>query len=1818
MQNKSGKAVVSAVLSLLILASCWFTPSLYAEEVVSTKSAESGYALKGKGNLDSPYLISTAEELAYVIKNGGQSGGYYKLTNDIYLNDVTKIDWETGTAESGYTPNQWFTEDNSSAFSGHINGDGYMVFGLYITEVADSKCAGLIPRLASGADVTVENLGIDYAWMCSDNSAKMAIFTGHANDASSATYNMCFTGENTHVTAGSAGVFSAYNGATVCNITNCYSNTTLSGTNHAGLIANIWSFKASTLKNIYSTGGIRLCAKHDSGLAEAYLPYKDTLYFGGFTPDDEGYVSGGIYWQSKHFASLNNMRGFDVLKNSDKMPNLGDAFVAANTYPVLKVFANREDMIKRMVWDGDLDGNLLGDGTEESPYLVSSPEELAYVIKNGGKISKSKEWYKLTGDIYLNDITKIDWSTGKADEGYTPNQWFTSATVLANFIGNIDGDGHKILGLYSTGFGDGSNASYGGLIPYVNYENVSSSGTVSIKNLGMDYLFVSSDKSKSYGSAFIGYTQNAPSTISFENCFAGDNAYIKTDMPAVFFAHGAPSTIIKNCFSRANIEDVSGAVTGGGFIGHTWSSGSATATVSSVYSTVSIYGYANYPDPWNSLTDAEVGSFYYHRASKQWYIPKASYINSLSKMQGTDVFTSSSKMPRLDQEAFYATEGYPELKVFADTVNITFDANGGSFEGGVTTLSASQMLNKAFTVSAPVSADGNLEFAGWSFYPTGSTVAEKVSSHMEGATLYAVYKKAITLTFDANGGSFKDGALKTVKQYVGLSLTTEEPANPAGVFLGWSYDQGGNSMVTGDVTADMEGKTLYAVWKIGPHDGEYKTFSRTVDYSDYTVDAYNTYSENFRKISDDSADGGAYLKLKVDSSAGSWQPNYNLVVTESGDITDELCLPASTNYKITLKIRTHELSGGAMTLYSIYGYDRGDQWSMTTANNNANSAYSQYNEIMKGISQKADWTEVVAYFTTPDTYLKDSSGNLYNQCYIGLTVGGGKDFEYDVDSINIEKVSAVNLYIDDGGKKKLFDTYYGAPGAALTLPETVSKEIYLADGTATVATTDFSSWYTDTYEGEIIYKFGNSAVDFYCDAVSTSVTDTENQKAYCGFDEYAVHSVGTSFDPDLAEITNEQAYTGTHAMKLGGSTAFEIRNNTAVKLLAGVTYKVSVSYRADSDATVFVGLSRANEVPESFEALAEKKVSETDTFKTVSFLITPDKGTFEGFALALSAEISDTLYLDNIVVSALTESVGVGTDGDNLRFMFTYNGIHKAVLEGKEYGVSERGILVKGAESNAELVIENKNSKGVFGVAAADLSNCWSINSVTKATVYSVNMKNLASDDDYEISARGYLKLANGEIYYTDIFTAARRDIPEASELIPEGTDLADYYLYLPEGTKLTDTASDNIDCYDAFFNKTAANLSENVLQSGCYVMFKTKIDAEEITVPAELMYTVHSGTKAELYYGLDAKLISDNLAKTDQKTVNYIFITDIHYDASTSAAQKTALLSQLSLIRDMANDSSNNIDFIAVGGDTTTGLYSTKQAQIDALGEILAPLKDATVPVFVLMGNHDDNSYHAELASYNKSYVTDIILSDKDWTDKVLPVNEYAAEFVHDTVRPYSKYYYCDIADKKTRVICLDASDYNAPFDENGNITALPVMDENATSDQSKYATANSFKGYSDEQLSWLKNEALTAGEGWSYVFLSHMGIDSETNSYAPVNSDRFRDIITEHQNTSDEKIVVFQFGHTHLELSLYGEDINIWQICSASANVSQSTMVDEESFLKNNSIGNKSLPWNFYPRAIGTKGEAAFDVMSVNENSVHKQAVGNGATARYIYPAK
>ena len=180
--------------------------------------------------------------------------------------------------------------------------------------------------------------------------------------------------------------------------------------------------------------------------------------------------------------------------------------------------------------------------------------------------------------------------------------------------------------------------------------------------------------------------------------------------------------------------------------------------------------------------------------------------NTAPDGSGTKVAVQSKFLPKSDT-TFYAQWH----KVWM----LHFDANGGSgtmnpqiFEHGI----ERQLIANTFTREGYV-------FAGWNTKADGSGTSysdKQIISVTQDLTLYAQWKKGITVTFDANGGTGFMSA-QTFEGGVSQSLSTNVFTRDGFLFDGWNTapDGSGTSYSDKQIISVTKELTLYAQWLQG-------------------------------------------------------------------------------------------------------------------------------------------------------------------------------------------------------------------------------------------------------------------------------------------------------------------------------------------------------------------------------------------------------------------------------------------------------------------------------------------------------------------------------------------------------------------------------------------------------------------------------------------------------------------------------------------------------------------------------------------------------------------------------------------------------------------------------------------------------------------------------------------------------------------------------------------------------------------------------------------------------------------------------------------
>ena len=533
------KKVVSFLLIITVMMSC-----IFAGETVTVSAkgvwngTDNNRPNDGSGSEIDPYIISDGAELAWAV-TCGKNGLYFRLSSDIYLNEIN----EDGSLK---TFNPWFRRN--SGVSINIDGDGHIVYGLYYNDTSAKSWktagVGLVPSVSAGHKAVVTDLGIASSYV----NDKYAVGGFVVYSGGVGVLDGCFLADSVTLTGFETGAFFGLS-TFEFQISNCYSHATLirgseDSISYVGLLGDFYSTDGGninncTLYNCYNSSGVVATKRGLPNCGQVYATEASKL--GSVLTAEQ--MKGAVY-------SGNQML-------------LGDAFVATEDYPILKVFAENP----RNSWNGIGDNFDEGDGkSADTAYVIENAGQLAYMVATGG----SGAYYKLKNDIILNDLEKINWNNGNAEVGteYTPNSWFTGSgsdyskydgfTKSISFKGSFDGNGHTVYGLWYNA--DALHIT-AGLIPAV--------GSSTVKNLNLAFSFVS-------GGRFTGALSSYyAGTVS--NCYIDSSVTvygkkaIEVDSASVGgFIGWSAGISIDNCFFDGNLVDESGVGHVYGLVGTSW------------------------------------------------------------------------------------------------------------------------------------------------------------------------------------------------------------------------------------------------------------------------------------------------------------------------------------------------------------------------------------------------------------------------------------------------------------------------------------------------------------------------------------------------------------------------------------------------------------------------------------------------------------------------------------------------------------------------------------------------------------------------------------------------------------------------------------------------------------------------------------------------------------------------------------------------------------------------------------------------------------------------------------------------------------------------------------------------------------------------------------------------------------------------------------------------------------------------------------------------------------------------------------------------
>lgn len=148
---------------------------------------------------------------------------------------------------------------------------------------------------------------------------------------------------------------------------------------------------------------------------------------------------------------------------------------------------------------------------------------------------------------------------------------------------------------------------------------------------------------------------------------------------------------------------------------------------------------------------------------------------------------------------------------------VTYDANGGTGAPS----SQTKYNGTALTLSSTKPTRESYDFIGWNTSSTATTATYQPGGSYTGNAalkLYAIWKKDIVLTYDANDGENppenQTATIYNATTDATFNISTLEPTRPGFTFKGWSTAPNSTAVEyqPGEEATLSDSTTLYAVW----------------------------------------------------------------------------------------------------------------------------------------------------------------------------------------------------------------------------------------------------------------------------------------------------------------------------------------------------------------------------------------------------------------------------------------------------------------------------------------------------------------------------------------------------------------------------------------------------------------------------------------------------------------------------------------------------------------------------------------------------------------------------------------------------------------------------------------------------------------------------------------------------------------------------------------------------------------------------------------------------------------------------------------------
>lgn len=423
--------------------------------VIWNGRAASGFA-EGIGSRYDPYLISTAEELARLaqtVNEGDQyNGKYFKLTSDLYLNDLSSFSITTDDTllnkwtpiggyvslsvndtnaydraleryqtlylhtENGFTPADRYVENaiyfHYATFNGHLDGDGHSIYGLYLNE--SQSCSGLF---GACEDAEITDLSLKNAQI--SGSDEIGGLVGRMDVNKAATISHCTI--DAEITAsgervgGLIGNLITHSDTATAKLTDCSASGKLTANGMAGGIVGEARYVEGigSLQIEKSTAGMKVNAQHTAGgiVGSLSLPSAllNSVSSGTLVADNNvGGIAGEIVSDSA-YVTVSECQNDSAIVGQDCVGGIvGQCTAAPRANPATTIENGSSEIVIELLSCSNL-GNLFGTnsagGIVGSATTVDSAQINLIGCRNSASINGTVSVGGISGTLQSNGGT---------------------------------------------------------------------------------------------------------------------------------------------------------------------------------------------------------------------------------------------------------------------------------------------------------------------------------------------------------------------------------------------------------------------------------------------------------------------------------------------------------------------------------------------------------------------------------------------------------------------------------------------------------------------------------------------------------------------------------------------------------------------------------------------------------------------------------------------------------------------------------------------------------------------------------------------------------------------------------------------------------------------------------------------------------------------------------------------------------------------------------------------------------------------------------------------------------------------------------------------------------------------------------------------------------------------------------------------------------------------------------------------------------------------------------------------------------------------